>query len=455
MASKQDALISAQTSVLGSMIIDSRCVPVVMETIKEDYFTVGQYRTIFNAIRALAGEGCPIDAVTVLDRAGKAYADLIGQIITVTPTAANVREYCRILRCEARLQLLKDAAGAMLDAEDEDEIRTALDQVNRIMVDKPGIRAMNMAQALEDFYRRHDPSVKPDFLPWKFAKLNKYLRTEPGDLVYIGGYPSDGKTTLALHTAREQAKTKKVGFFSYETNCGKLADAMVCAAAQIGLPTIQLNKLGANEWDELAYISTDFTGRNLDIIEAAGMTVTDIRLYTMAHHYDVIYIDYVQLIPASGKSRWEQEDFQRVSANSRALKLFGLQCGVTIVALSQMTRPQRNKDGMIPPPTMSSLRSTGQIEQDADAVLLMFREDQKAKDADRIITFGKIKTGAAGGSFKLHFDGEMQTFSDKPNERKQRREEVQQQTQIQEFRELPKSEPIPDDFPFERKEDNT
>ena len=128
---------------------------------------------------------------------------------------------------------------------------------------------------------------------------------------------------------------------------------------------------------------------------------------------------------------------------------------MTIVALSQMTRPQRNKDGMIPPPTMSSLRSTGQIEQDADAVLLMFREDQKAKDADRIITFGKIKTGAAGGSFKLHFDGEMQTFSDKPNERKQRREEVQQQTKMQEFRELPKSEPLPDDFPFERKEDNT
>ena len=257
MASKQDALISAQTSVLGSMIIDSRCVPVVMETIKEDYFTVGQYRTIFNAIRALAGEGRPIDAVTVLDRAGKSYADLISQIITVTPTAANVREYCRILRSEARLQLLKDAASAMLDAEDEDEIRTALDQVNRIMVDKPGIRAMNMAQALEDFYRRHDPSVKPDFLPWKFAKLNKYLRTEPGDLIYIGGYPSDGKTTLALHTAREQAKTKKVGFFSYETNCGKLADAMVCAAAQIGLPSNSTNseKTSGTNWPTFPQIS--------------------------------------------------------------------------------------------------------------------------------------------------------------------------------------------------------
>lgn len=455
MEGKRDALIGAQTSVLGSMIIDSRCVPVVMETVKEDYFTVSQYRTIFNAIRALAGEGRPIDAVTVLDRAGRAYEPLIRDLITITPTAANVREYCRILRSEARLQLLKDAAGEILEAADEDELRTALDKVNRIMVDKPGIRAMNMSQALEDFYRRHDPAVKPDFLPWKFAKLNKYLRTEPGDLIYIGGYPSDGKTTLALTTAREQAKTKKVGFFSYETNCGKLADAMVCAAAQIGLPTIQLNKLGDNEWDELSYISTDFVGRNMDIIEAAGMTVTDIRLYTMAHHYDVIYIDYVQLIPASGKSSWEQQDFNRVSANSRALKLFGLQCGVTVIALSQMTRPQRNKDGSIPPPSMSSLRSTGQIEQDADAVLLMFREDQKKKDSDRIITFGKIKTGAAGGSFKLHFDGEMQTFSDEPNERKSRRDQVQAQTTMQEFREIPKSEPLPDDFPFARKEETT
>ena len=451
MAENREALLNAQTSVLGAMLIDSRCVPIVMETIKEDYFTAGQYRTIFNAIRALAGEGRPVDAVTVLDRAGKAYADLLTQIIMVTPTAANVREYCRILRREARLQLLKDAASEMLEAEDEDEIRTALDKVNRVMVDKPGVRAMNMVQALEDFYRRHDPEVTPDFLPWAFRKLNRYLRTEPGDLIYIGGYPSDGKTTLALTTAREQARTKRVGFFSYETNCGKLTDAMICAAAQIGLPTIQLNKLSANEWDELAYIASDFTGRNLDIIEAAGMTVTDIRLYTMAHHYDVIYIDYVQLIPASGKSAWEQQDFNRVSANSRALKLFGLQSGVTVVALSQMTRPQRNKDGTIPPPSMSSLRSTGQIEQDADAILLMFREDQSKKDADRIITFGKIKTGASGGSFKLHFDGEMQTFSDEPNERKTKREEVQQQQQMQDFREIPRDAPVPADFPFERK----
>lgn len=453
MDNRNQPLIGAQESVIGSILIDARCLPVVMERVKPDYFTVGQYRTIFNAIRDLAGSGRPVDAVTVLDRVGREYADLLAQLMQITPTAANVKEYCKILKREARLQLLKNAASEIMLATDEDEIIASLDKINSVMVDKPGVRCMNMAQALEDFYRRHDPDIKPDFLPWYFKKLNKYLRTEPGDLIYIGGYPSDGKTTLALTTAREQAKTKRVGFFSFETNCGKLTDAMVCAAAQIGLPKIQMNALNANDWDTLACISDDFADRDLEIIEAAGMTVSDIRLYSLAHHYDVVYIDYLQLIESPIKSDWAKKDFYRVSENSRALKKFGLQCGITIVALSQMTRPDRNKDGTIPPPTMSSLRSTGQIEQDADAILLMFRKDQSKKNCDRIVTFGKIKTGEAGGSFVLKFDGEMQTFSEEENNRKNPKEEVQTQTEMQGFREDTSDTPIP--FDEDRKDENT
>ena len=409
MASKQDALISAQTSVLGSMIIDSRCVPVVMETIKEDYFTVGQYRTIFNAIRALAGEGRPIDAVTVLDRAGKAYADLIGQIITVTTTAANVREYCRILRSEARLQLLKDAAGAMLDAEDEDEIRTALDQVNRIMVDKPGIRAMNMAQALEDFYRRHDPSVNPDFLPWKFAKLNKYLRTEPGDLIYIGGYPSDGKTTFALSTAFRMAGKKKVGFFSYETDKDKLYDRIVASVAQIGLAKLKLNALNANDWDTMAAIGKQLAEPKLQLIEASGMTVQDIRSWALSRHFDLIVVDYLQKIKPVRSTRYAS-DYENVSQISSDLQQLGRQTGIPIIALSQLSRPERNKSGKIPPPTLSSLRSSGQIEQDADVVMLLYREDQDSPNSRRLLRVAKNKEGESNIGVKLDFDGQTQTF---------------------------------------------
>lgn len=435
-------LMDVQASVLGSMLIDSRCVAPVLELVKEDYFS-GQYRTIFESIAALFRSNKKIDPVIVVNEIGSGYADLVAQLMEITPTAANVREYALRLRKKARLRMLQDAAAAMMDAETEDDIREKLDQINAVMVDRPGIRAMTMEQALADFYRRHDPAVKPDYLPWRFEKLNDHLRTMRGDFGIIGGYPSDGKTTLALATAREQAKTKRVGFFSFETDCEKLADAMISAAAQIGLPKIQMNAMNANDWDTLAAISSDFGGRNLDIIEAAGMTVGDIRLYSMAKHYDVIYIDYLQLIESSDKTPWGNQEYARVTAVSRALKQFGRQGGPTIIALSQLGRPEPNKKtGKIPPPTMSSLRSSGQIEQDADFILLLFRENQKIVDCDRVVTVAKNKTGIAGNSFYLRFNGETQTFMESRRDWTPPKTPAEEVSQL-DFTELPGDCPVP------------
>lgn len=406
----RDKLLSAQVGVLGSMLIDDRTVGPVLQEIKAEYFTAAEYRTIFQAIRRLFQAGKPIDPVIVLGAVGDEYRDLLADIIQVTPTAANVKFYIADLKRQARLQLIRDAAADIAEADNEDAVRELLDRINAVLVDRPGVRSMDMTQALADFYKRHDPETKPDYLPWKFPSLNDLLRTQRGDLGILGGYPSDGKTTLALTTAMEQAKSKRVGFFSFETSCAKLTDALICAAAQIGLPKIQLNALNQNDWDALAAISGRFTGHNLELIEAAGMTAADIRLYSMARHYDVIYIDYLQLIKAEGKSEWAQQDFNRVSANSLALKQFGREGGPTIIALSQMSRPQPTKQGKIPPPSMSNLRSSGQIEQDADFILLLFREDQTLPDSNRIVTVAKNKTGMAGNSFFLRFDGKMQTF---------------------------------------------
>ena len=407
---KKDALLNAQLGVIGSMLIDDRTVGIALQALKPEYFD-GQYRTIFSAMRGLFQAGRPVDPVTVIGVVGEGYTDLLRQIMDLTPTAAHIKAYIADLKRQARLRLMQDAAAEIISAESEDDIRQIMDRINAALVDRPGVRAMTMQDALADFYKRHDPAVKPKYLPWRFEKLNDHLRTIRGDFGVIGGYPSDGKTTLALATAREQAKTKKVGFFSFETDCEKLADAMISAAAQIGLPKIQLNAMNDHDWDTLAAISADFGGRNLDLIEAAGMTAGDIRLYSMAKHYDVIYIDYLQLIESSDKTPWGNQEYARVTAVSRALKQFGRQGGPAIIALSQLGRPEPNKKtGKIPPPTMSSLRSSGQIEQDADFILLLFRENQKVVDCDRVVTVAKNKTGVAGNSFYLQFKGETQTF---------------------------------------------
>lgn len=410
MAADKQALLDAQLGVIGSMLIDDRTVGIALQALKPEYFD-GQYRTIFSAMRGLFQTGRPVDPVTVIGVVGKGYADLLRQIMDLTPTAAHIKAYIADLKHQARMRLMQDAAAEIISAESENDIRQIMDRINAALVDRPGVRAMTMQDALADFYKRHDPAVKPQYLPWRFEKLNDHLRTMRGDLGIIGGYPSDGKTTLALAAAREQAKTKKVGFFSFETDCEKLSDAMISAAAQIGLPKIQVNAMNAQDWDTLAAISGDFGGRNLDLIEAAGMTVGDIRLYSMAKHYDVIYIDYLQLIESSDKTPWGNQEYARVTAVSRALKQFGRQGGPTIIALSQLGRPEPNKKtGKIPPPTMSSLRSSGQIEQDADFILLLFRENQKVVDCDRVVTISKNKTGVAGISFYLQFKGETQTF---------------------------------------------
>lgn len=442
MAENKNALLDAQLGVIGSMLIDERTVGLALQGLKEEYFD-GPYRTIFSAVRTLFSQGRPVDPVTVIGVVGKEYSDLLRQIMELTPTAAHVKAYISDLKRCARLRLMKDAAAEILSAEDESSIRAVMDRINAVMVDRPSVRSMNMQQALRDFYKRHDPNVKPSYLPWKFEKLDDYLRTMRGDLGIIGGYPSDGKTTLALATAREQAKTKKVGFFSFETDCEKLVDAMVSAAGQIGLPKIQLNAMNAHDWDTLAAISSDFGGRNLELIEAAGMTVSDIRLYSMAKHFDVIYIDYLQLIESADKTPWGQQEYVRVTANSRALKQFGRQNGPTVIALSQMTRPQPNKNGKIPAPSMANLRSSGQIEQDADFILLLFRENQRQVDCDRVITIAKNKTGMAGDSFYLKFKGETQTFLESRRDWTPPKQTPAEEVAQMGFTELPDSTPVP------------
>ena len=442
MGEKENALLNAQLGVIGSMLIDDQTVGLCVQALKEEYFD-GQYRTIFSAMRRLFQGGRPVDPVTVIGVTGKEYAELLRQIMELTPTAAHVKAYITDLKREARLRMLKNAAAEMLGAENEAEIRAAMDRINAVLVDRPDVRAMNMQEALADFYKRHDPNVRPQYLPWKFEKLNDYLHTMRGDLCVIGGYPSDGKTTLALATAREQARTKRVGFFSFETDCEKLADALIASAAQIGLPKIQLNAMNEHDWDTLAALASDFGGRNLELIEAAGMTVSDIRLYALAKHYDVIYIDYLQLIESPDRSQWGQQEYARVTANSRALKQFGRQNGPAIVALSQMTRPQAGKNGKIPPPSMANLRSSGQIEQDADNILLLFRENQRIPNCDRVITVAKNKTGVAGDSFYLQFKGETQTFLESRRDWTPPPKTPQQEVEQMGFTELPDSTPVP------------
>lgn len=406
-------LLDAQAGVLGSMLIDPDTVPAVLSQVRAEDFVNKDYRLIYQAIQARFRAGQAIDAILVRETLGggvdSSWTDLLRGLMDDTPTAANVDAYIAQLRESATLARLRNLGDRLGNAETMDEAQDLVDQMRARQVSRPGVQAMDMTEGFERFLDRHDGEAKPQYLSWGVAVLDERIFAEPGDMVVLGGYPSDGKTAFALQIAFGIGKGHRVGFFSYESTRDKLYDRTVSRAAMLSYTRIKRNQLTEADYRELLELRPQLTAPDLTLIDAAGMTVMDIQAYSQAHRFDVVFVDYLQKIAAPRGSR--QSDFERVSAISSALQQFGRITGTTVVALSQLSRPDRDKDGKIRPPALSDLRSSGQIEQDADVVLFLYREDYGKKDSNRTLQIAKNKEGEALDWVNFRFDGDLQTFT--------------------------------------------
>lgn len=215
------------------------------------------------------------------------------------------------------------------------------------------------------------------------------MYTEPGDFVILGGYPSAGKTMLATQFAVSMASTRRVGIFSLETRDRKLYDRIISQAAKIPFDRIKRHDLRSEDFTAAANFGNEAERLQLDIIDAAGMSVADIQAISLVRHYNVIFIDYLQLLQGPGDKR-----FEVVTNISLALHTMAGTTGITVVALAQLTRPEKGRKNLSP--TMSSLRESGQLEQDADAVFLVYLDDDDEPAGDRILKIGKNKEGGQG-----------------------------------------------------------
>lgn len=435
--SDEKKLLEAQQAVLGSMLIDEKTVGLVLQDVTPDDLTTGAYRQVFLAFRAQFSSGEPCDAVTINARLGGKYDRLLMELMEVTPTSANVKSYIALLKQEARVHRLQDVAQRMLEAEDEDALRDLMSEANALSVERPGLRVVGMEDALSKFYLRHDPDAKPVYLDFGMEDINDNVYAGRGDMIVIGGYPSDGKTSLALTLAVRMAKTQRVGFYSYETDADKLFDRIVAMTAQVGLPKLKLNAMNENDWDAVAAVSQRLGAVKLELVEASGMTVQDIRAHSLSKRYDVVFIDYLQKIRSDITGRGAADQFQVVSKISSDLQQFGRQTGTPVIALSQLSRPDKTKAGKIPPPTLSALRSSGQIEQDADVVMLLYREEPDNSRSRRILNIAKNKEGEANIALMLAFDGQTQTF---------RKSAAQVPLPVQDKRWQPCNDDIPEQF---------
>lgn len=388
--------LDAQYSVLGSVLISPEVTPKVMSgTSEQDYS--GTCRTVFLAIKKLFLSGAAIDPVSVSGALGPNYRDFLVQLMQITPTAANIDAYITLCREQSRVAAVRELAQKMAVADTSEKLRPLLEKASGLMADKPNLKITTMADALASFMQRH--TQKPDYLTWPVPELNDQIYGELGDFFIIAGSPSTGKSAWALQCAWHWAKQYKVGFFSLETSSEKLFDRQMAAAAQINMEVIKRNVLSQAEWDKVCGMNPEITARNLELIPAAGMTPADVRAVTMMRGYQIIFIDYLQLLAASGDNRTAQ-----VTSISIALHTMAQSMGVTVVALSQLAR---KKEGA---PSMSDLRESGQIEQDADMVMILSLEKKDDPSGNRILHVAKNKEGICP-KVLLVFDGKHQTFS--------------------------------------------
>lgn len=411
-----EQVLTAQQGVIGSMLQDPDTVPEVLSQTRAEDFSHPELQEIYLAIAALYQAGKPIDAMTINGQLGGTWGKLLVQLMEVTPTAANVGAYIDQLRQTAQLLRLQDLGTELTAAGTLEAAQELLTRAQSFRISRQRVQQMDMADGFGRFLDRHNGENKPKYLSWGMDWLNRVLLVEPGDMVILGGYPSDGKTALALQFASAIAKGKRVGYYSFESTRDKLYDRYVARTAMISYTRIRQNELTEKDYRELAALRSTLTAPQLTLIDAARMTVADIQAHSDLHGFEVIFVDYLQKVAAPKGAR--MSEFERVTAVSSEFQQFGREHGTTIVALSQLSRPdqlsQKSKQ-KLPAwrrgPQLSDLRSSGQLEQDADVILFVFREDYDLKDSDRFVRIAKNKDGEAGDWKKLKFDGDLQTFS--------------------------------------------
>ena len=406
-------MLEAQNAVLGAILIDSRCLPAVLKHVRADDFA-GVARLIFeSAVRLATANGgfAEIDVVQILDGIPhEAYPDrdaLRGyalELMEITPTAANAEHYARIVREHGARARIHDAAREMLECQELPALRRMLHQAAASVTDSHSSVTTTMSEGLTRFFNRLDDGR--EWLPWPFANLKDKLFARLGDYIVLGAESSVGKTAMALQLALFWAsRGKRVGFFSLETDDTDIMDRLIAGLLGLDMQTILRNRLSQPQLDALTYVAGQISQLPLAIVNATGMTAADIATRALIDGYDIILVDYLQLVEPDGGSTRERE-IGRISA---ALKNFGRSSDTTVVVLSQLNRSQGEDV-----PTLDRLRDSSQIRNDGDLIFLLYLKKPNAtEDSEdfgvRTMRIAKNKRGPIA-HITLKFDGPRQIF---------------------------------------------
>lgn len=392
----------AQEAVLGSMLLDERCIGRVLQATDELHFPDGACRHLYRAVRALWDERRPVDPVSLLAQAGGSYESLIGKIMQRTPTAANVDRYVEILRDSASLSAYREAAMQILECETTQQAAAVWDRLGRIRMKAEKARCLPLSEAIGRYLDRMNDDTPPDYLNFGIKQLDRLLHVGRGKFLILGADSSAGKTALALQFAYHFAECgKKVCFFSLETDNDTLTDRLMAEVqvANINLPRTKLKALTTQDYTR-ALDAGNKSARVPLYLHDSCETVDEIRTWTIQEGFEVIVVDYLQLLSGEGEKRWDI-----VTNISMQLHRLAQKLGVTVLALSQVTPSSKENSKL----TMDDLRESRQLKHDADIILLLERCDEFANG--RSLTIAKNKDGRRNQGLKLSFDPEHMTFS--------------------------------------------
>ncbi len=400
--SGRSRLLGAQAALIGSMLIDGSIAGELIARVPPEDFTDPTMRGLFEGCRRLYLAGKPVDAVLLASELGEGSKATIVDCMDLTPTARSWQSYAEQLRRDAAIQRLRDLGLQLSGVTDPAEGEALLQEGLRLFDRRTGPRRTSLAEGLDSLLKRlEDPGARPRYFPLGFSALGGRVRLGPGKLVILGGYPSSGKTALALTMALSISRVAKVGFFSLETDETDIFQRMAAFFAGVKYAHVQDAEPTAEELGTLKELLPMFRSESFVVERASRLNVATLQTAALSQKYDVIFIDYVQLIDAPGRERWDI-----VTNISMGLHRMAQQLGVTVIGLSQITPPDKSSSRRV---TKDDLRESRQLKQDADAILIMTPAEDGNKNL-RELTVDKNKDGASG-RLLLNFDPKHMTFT--------------------------------------------
>ena len=395
--------LEAEQSVIGSMFIDAEAIAAATEQISGEDFYNRQYGVVFDTIVELNNEGKPIDFVTLQDRLRSkedvppevSGLDFLTNLIAAVPTSANIKYYAGIVAEKATLRRLirtnEEIANTCYSGKESlDTILESTESKINEVVQKKNVKefvpirtvVMNAMDKIEKASKLHGTvtGIATGFIDLDYRTAGM----QPSDLVLIAARPSMGKTAFVLNIAQYMAfrKDVTVAIFSLEMSKEQLVNRLLAMESHVDSQNMRTGNLKDEDWTKLVE-GADIIGKsNLIIDDTPGISIAEMRSkcrkYKLEHNLGIIMIDYLQLMSGSGKSDSRQ---QEISDISRSLKALARELNVPVIALSQLSRAVEQRPDHRP--MLSDLRESGAIEQDADVVMFIYRDDYYHKDTEK------------------------------------------------------------------------